>query len=305
MLALTLAAMPTTHAQQSPASAAALGSFDILGVRLGMSVAQARDAVKAHRLLNYKEDPTGLVFNDPVTGRETPVPNGQFVSELETDSAVPWNGADHGRYWDKAGGKLEYLEVMFSPEPSHEKVVKVVHAVMFDVEKGKGIREADLVKGFEEKYGVTLTPDMEQHVSVLHQAAAWSTVSPGKLSPSKGQLCWTPAFLFPSGALGPDSWAQGGFTSTAQRQNEALRLDRPTTAKIGQECGVEIIGIGWNLANPSAPPDQRIVLDYYVAAYSAPLELQSLKVAGDLTSAAKNGNGKLNAEQAAKQKPSF
>ncbi len=303
-LAFTLAAVAPAYAQQG--SSAAVGSFDILGVRLGMTVAQARDGVKAHRLLNYTEGPSALVFNDPVKGQQTTVPNGQFVSELETDSAVPWSGADQGRrYWDKAGGKLEYLEVMFSPEPSHEKVVKVVHAVMFDVEKGKGIREADLIKGFEEKYGVTLTPDMEQHIRVLHEAAAWSTSPSGPPSPAKGPLCKTPSFLFPEAAFGPDPWAQNGFSSTAQRQNEALRADRSTLARFATECGAEIVGIGWDLANPGAPPDQRIVLQYYVSVYSAPLALESIKVAAQLTTAAKNANGQSNAAQAAKQKPSF
>src|SRR5262249_20338407 len=156
-----------------------------------------------HQLRNYKENPMTLSFTDAVTGKATPIASGKFVNEVETDNRPEWSGADDPirlPFLDKAGGQLEYIEVLFSPEPGNEKAIKINHGVKFDTAKKKGIREADLLSGFSEKYHVEIPTSGHQFTWVVSSSGAFTR---------KDQPCWQPAQA--GSYINVDAWASNGF----------------------------------------------------------------------------------------------
>ena len=298
-LALTFVATLCAHAQQDSGPGFVT---DILGVRLGMSLNDARQAVKAHSLGNYKEYPLELYYRpNPALPAQNTVPGGRFTNEIETDNGPEWKATDSGRgltYIDKAGGKLEYIDVLFSPEPLHEKVVRIEHEVQYDVKKGKGIREVDLLDGFAKKYGVTFSPDMLQQINGGGYYSVWTLTPPGHPSRAK-ELCTKPILYF---NVDPVRWSKYGFPPS----NNAVFDSEDLLPVRAQTCGREVIGIYWQVVDQNVPADQRIVAGYGVKSYAPLLQLEAAKVAQELTSAARtNANQQAATKAAAQDKPPF
>lgn len=108
--------------------------WDIVGIRLGMSPAQARAAIAAHatkaRITDYTRQ---FVYSDGVKEKQLP----GFLSSIT---------ADHNGYT----GNGEMLEVMFSTPPMEQRVIRVIRTLKMNDDPLPMERAMDSVT---QKYG--------------------------------------------------------------------------------------------------------------------------------------------------------
>jgi hypothetical protein len=102
---------------QPPAPTAAvpgvpLGKIDVAGLKLGMSLEEARAVLKSKKLREYNEATETLSYLDPAKGSMRQVPKGQFVN-----IAAAWTPA----VGDGSEADGEAFEVMFTPVPGKER----------------------------------------------------------------------------------------------------------------------------------------------------------------------------------------
>jgi hypothetical protein len=97
---------------------------DVLGLRIGMTPAEARPIIKSRVLVsanlqkNYIEGKSTLSFVRPSSVSLQPVPNGEFLGQLYVRGRTDEN-------------EQKELQVILGPVPSHEEIVGVYRSEEF------------------------------------------------------------------------------------------------------------------------------------------------------------------------------
>jgi hypothetical protein len=268
----TLAAAPPATSSPAPAPDT-IARVDVSGVKIGMSLVEARAVLKSKKLPQYKEWTETLSYIDGGNGAPQPVPDGRFVNVIATWSAPSAAGSGG---LESAG---EAVEVMFTPEPGKERVMAIVHSVGYPV--SHAIHESALEDGLVKKYGgFSAAGD-------LPQSPTWRIQSAGNVA--VGDACNRRGSF---GGLGELDLAG------AARENLALRKSLEEFRYQIDRCGSAIVTEDHAIANGGALPEDRLVTRYTVTAYSPVLAYEGARAAAQLIAAA----GHESAKPAAKGK---
>jgi hypothetical protein len=260
------AAAPPAASSLAPAPDT-IARVDVSGVRIGMSVDEARAVLKSKKLPQYKEWTETLSFIDGGKGAPQPVPNGRFVNVIATWSAPSAAG---GGGLESSG---EAFELMFTPEPGKERVIAIVHTVGYPV--SRAIHEGALEDGLVKKYGGFAA------AGDLPQSPTWRIQSTGNVA--VGDACNRRGSF---GGLGELDLAG------AARENLALRKSLEEFRYQIDRCGSAIVTEDHAIANGGALPEDRLVTRYTVTAYSPVLAYQGARAAAQLIEVAGHEPGK-------------
>jgi hypothetical protein len=255
-----LAAAPPAASSPAPAPDT-IARVDVSGVKIGMSLDEARAVLKSKKLLQYKEWTERLSYIDGGKGAPQPVPDGRFVNVIATWSAPSAAGSSG---LESAG---EAVEVMFTPEPGKERVMAIVHSVGYPV--SRAIHESALEDGLVKKYGgFSAAGD-------LPQSPTWRIQSAGNVA--VGDACNRRGSF---GGLGELDLAG------AARENLALRKSLEEFRYQIDRCGSAIVTEDHAVANGGALPEDRLVTRYTVTAYSPVLAYEGARAAARVIAAA-------------------
>ena len=255
-----LATAPAAPASRAPAPDT-IAKVDVSGVKIGMSLDEARAVLKSKKLPQYKEWTETLSYIDGGKGAPQPVPNGRFVNVIATWS-VPSAAGSSGL--ESAG---EAFELMFTPEPGKERVIAIVHTVGYPV--SGAIHEGALEEGLVKKYGGF------SGAGDLPQSPTWRIQSTGNVA--VGDACNRRGSF---GGLGELDLAG------AARENLALRRSLEEFRYQIDRCGSAIVTEDHAVANGGALPEDRLVSRYTVTAYSPVLAYEGARAAAQLIEAA-------------------
>jgi hypothetical protein len=248
---------PQTEAPPAAAPGMPLGKIDVAGLKLGMSLDEARAVLKSKKLREYNEATETLSYLDPAKGSMRQIPKGQFVN-----IAASWTPAAG----DSSEADGEAFEVMFTPVPGKERVVAIVHTVGYSA--ANAIHESALENGLVEKYGGFAAS------SNLPQAPTWRFQSGGYVQ--VGDAC-NRRGLF--GGL-------GGLSGTRQsRENFALKETAEELRYQIDHCGVVIVTEDHFTANGGALRADRLVTRFTVTAYSPEIASEGAESAAQLIQA--------------------
>jgi hypothetical protein len=258
--AAALAAAPPAASSLAPAPNT-IAPVDVSGVKIGMSLDEARAALKSRKLPQYKEWTETLSYMDGGKDAAQPLPNGRFVNVIAAWSAPSAAGSSG---LESAG---EAFEVMFTPEPGKERVMAIVHSVGYPV--SRAIHERALEDGLVKKYGgFSAAGD-------LPQSPTWRIQSTGNVA--VGDACNRRGSF---GGLGELDLAG------AARENLALRKSLEEFRYQLDRCGSAIVTEDHAIANGGALPEDRLVTRYTVTAYSPVLAYEGARAATQLIEAA-------------------
>lgn len=260
------AAGGSAAAAASAASAApppsSVSTMDVSGVKLGMSLEQARSTLKSKKLPQYKEWTENLSYND-ANNTSHPLDQGRFVNVI-----AAWNPPATGL--ESSG---ETFEVMFTPDPGKERVLAIVHSVGYP--QARAIHETALEEGLVRKYGGYAA------AGDLPQSPTWRMQSGGAVE--VGDAC-NRRGLF--GGLGEPGVLDGA------RENVALRKSLDELRYQMEHCGSAIVTEDHFTVNGGALPAERLVTRYSVTAYSPVLAYEGARAASRLIEAGAREAGK-------------
>jgi hypothetical protein len=274
---------PASSAPPAPARAPAptpakIDRVDVSGVRIGMSLDEARAVLKSKRLPQYKEWTETLSYVDGGKGTPQSIPNGRFVNAITAWSAP---AAVAGDRRESAG---EAFEIMFTPEPGKERVMAIIHSIGYALPHA--IHERALEDGLVKKYGgFSAAGD-------LPQSPTWRIQSGGEVA--TGDAC-NRRGLF--GGLGELDLAG------AARENLALKKPLEEFQYQVERCGSAIVTEDHFTANAGALAEERLVTRYTVTAYSPILAYQGARAATQLIQASGHEAGKSDAKARSEPAP--
>jgi hypothetical protein len=269
---------PPAAAQVPAPMPAKMDHVDVSGVRIGMSLDEARAVLKSKRLPQYKEWTETLSTVDGAKGAPQSLPNGRFVNTIATWS-VPAAVAGDSR---EAAG--EAFQVMFTPEPGKERVMAIVHSVGYA--RPGAIHERALEEGLVKKYGGF------SGAGDLPQSPTWRVQSGGEVA--IGDTC-NRRGLF--GGLGEIDLAD------AARENLALKKPLDEFQYQVERCGAAIVTEDHFTANAGALAEDRLVTRYTVTAYSPVLAVEGARAAARLIQASGRESGKSDAKPRSEPAP--
>ena len=270
------ASAPSAPAQAPAPKPAKIDRVDVSGVRIGMSLDEARAVLKSKRLQQYKEWTETLSYVEG--GRGAPLPNGRFVNAIGAWSA-PAAAAGDSR--ESAG---EAFEIMFTPEPGKERAMAIIHSVGYTLPRA--IHESALEDGLVKKYGgFSAAGD-------LPQSPTWRIQSGGEVA--TGDAC-NRRGLF--GGLG-----ELDLAGTA-RENLALKKPLEEFQYQVERCGSAIVTEDHFTANAGALAEDRLVTRYTVTAYSPVFAYQGARAATQLIQASGHEASKSDAKTRSEPAP--
>jgi hypothetical protein len=269
---------PPTPAQAPAPMPANIDRVDVSGVRIGMSLDEARAVLKSKRLPQYKERTETLSYVDGGKGTPQSVPNGRFVNTIAAWSA-PTAVAGDSR--ESAG---EAFEIMFTPEPGKERAMAIIHSVGYALPHA--IHERALEDGLVKKYGgFSAAGDFPQ-------SPTWRIQSGGEVA--TGDACNRRGLL---GGLGELDLAG------AARENLALKKPLQEFQYQVERCASAIVTEDHFTANAGALAEDRLVTRYTVTAYSPVLAYEGARAATQLIQASGHEASKSNAKARSEPAP--
>lgn len=272
-----LTAAPAGASSLAPAPDT-IAPVDVSGVKIGMSLDEARAVLKSKKLPEYKEWTETLSYIDGGKGAAQPVPNGRFVNVIATWSAPTTRDSSK---LDSAG---EAFEVMFTPDPGQERVMAIVHSVGYPVPRA--IHESSLEDGLVKKYGgFSAAAD-------LPQSPTWRIQSTGHVA--VGDACKRRGSFGGLGELDLSGAARENFALRKSLEEFRYQIDR---------CGSAVVTEDHAIANGGALPEDRLVTRYTVTAYSPVLAYEGARVAARLIEAVGREAGKPAAKRDSEPAP--
>lgn len=180
VLALLVAAGPSLAAPD----------WDIVGIRLGMSVEQARSALRAHAPKAKLTDETRqFSYNDGVRDQHTP----SFLGSITAIQEGP------------PGSNFETLEVMFSAPPMEQRVIRVIRTLTMYSDP---LPLERAVTSVTQKYGTT--PNVRQTHNGNGRVSRWveagKTVCGDNRPNSSDAMQAPPVDNSPSGLSQYEAW---------------------------------------------------------------------------------------------------
>jgi hypothetical protein len=259
------------------ATAAAADRIDVAGIRLGMSLEEARAVLKAKGLRQYDESAQTLSFVDSGSGGMHSLADGRFVNVIAT-----WTPPAAADSFEASG---ESFEVMFTPVPGKERVMAIVHSVGYT--PANAIRESTLEDGLVKKYG---------GFSAAHDLPASPTWRFQNGGVQVGDAC-NRRGLF--GGLG------GLQAANPPRANLALKASTEELQFQVAHCGSGMVTEDHFVANGGALREDRLVTRFTVTAYSPAAALDGATTAARLVQTARNAHGKTEAARAKEPAPNL
>jgi hypothetical protein len=238
-----------------------LDQIDIAGVKLGMSPDEVRAVLKSKKLLDYNESAETLSYLDAAKGVMQPIANGRFVNVISAWTPPPSSDADNFQV------DGESYQVMFTPVPSNERVMSIVHSVGYS--PANAVRESALESGLIKKFGGFGSND-------LPESPTWRLQNGGDVQ--VGDSCNRRGVF-------------GGLGGLKPRERENLALKRtPDDFKFEiDHCGVAIVTEDHFTANGGALREDRLVTRFTVTAYSPSMAFDGAKAATQLIQASRGG----------------
>jgi hypothetical protein len=251
---------------------------DVSGVRIGMSLDEARAVLKSKKLPQYKEWTETLSYVDGAKGAPQSLPNGRFVNTIAAWSAPAAVAGDNRE------GAGEAFQVMFTPQPGNERVMAIMHSVGYALPRA--IHERALEDGLVKKYGGF------SGAGDLPQSPTWRVQSGGEVA--IGDTC-NRRGLF--GGLGELDLADGA------RENLALKKPLVEFQYQVERCGAAILTEDHFTANAGALAEDRLVTRYTVTAYSPVLAYEGARAAAQLIQASGHEANKSDAKARSEPAP--
>jgi hypothetical protein len=272
-----LASLPPPAPAQAPSPLEASVSsdkIDVAGVKLGMSLDEVRAVLKSKKLRQYNESTETLGYLQSARGAMQSIANGRFVSVI-----AAWTPPTAGDSFAVDG---ESYEVMFTPVPSKERVMAVVHSVGYS--PANAVHETVLENGLVKKYGGFAGSNN------LSQSPTWRFQGDGSVL--VGDSC-NRRELF--GGLG------GLSVANTARENIALKRTPDEFRSQIDHCGVAIVTEDHFTANGGALREDRLVTRFTVTAYSPAIAFEGAKSAAQLIQSARGALNKTGAAPAKDQ----
>ncbi|HVC02462.1 MAG TPA: hypothetical protein VND80_09705 [Steroidobacteraceae bacterium] len=235
--------------------------IDVAGVHLGMSLARSRAVLESKKLRQYRESMETLDYWQSADRAMRSIPDGSFVSVIETWSA-PAAGAPRP-------GNGESYEVMFTPVPGEQRVVAIIHTLAYSPKDA--VRETDLEKHLVDRYAGFAGP------YALPDSPTWRIQRDGVVQ--VGDPCRRRELF---GGL--------GRLDLSHSVAENIALTKPP-AELRFEiahCGVSMVTEDHETMNGGALPQDRRVTRITVTAYSPSIALQGAEAAARLIRAAEH-----------------
>jgi hypothetical protein len=270
--ALTPAPMPI------PAPGISPDKVDIAGIKLGMSLDEARAVLKAKGLRQYNESTQTLGYVDPGSGAMHSIADGRFVNVI-----AAWTSPPAADSFEVNG---ESFEVMFVPVPGKERVMAIVHSVGYA--PANAIHEMSLEKGLVNKYGGFA------EANGLPDSPTWRVQSSGNVL--VGDSCSRRGIFGGLGALNGENPARTNLALKTSSDELRFQIDH---------CGVAIVTEDHFIANGGALREDRLVTRFTVTAYSPSIALDGATTAAHLVQAAKSTVNKTGAPRAKDPAPNL
>jgi hypothetical protein len=265
-----LLAAPATANQQSAKATIALPAVDVAGIRLGMSLNDARAAVKARNLAKSREWSADLTFHDELSGKEIAVPNGHYVNAIAAWTSIPMPPTTSQEYTYPYG---EHLIVWFTPVPGEERVVQISYHVGYPYQKS--ISRSSFEDALAKKYA-----EFKRTRSSV--VLTWMT-GPGGLTEATGICLGGGA----QSLAAPDEspvYLRGDMnyrSDTVMNIAVSLAPNLQVLPNIIRNCGPMILRAGALVPNSRDPPEAQVVQSYNVVSYSPKIVLEDIpKVQG-------------------------
>jgi hypothetical protein len=243
-----------------------------------MSPDEVRAVLKSKKLLDYDESAETLSYLDPAKGVMQPIASGRFVNVIAAWTPPP--PASGGGSFQVDG---ESYEVMFTPEPSKERAMAIVHSVGYS--PANAIHEIALESGLVNKYGGFAGSND------LPEAPTWRLQSAGTVQ--VGDSCNRRGVFGGLGELKAGKTARENLSLKGSPEDFKFQVDR---------CGVAIVTEDHFTANGGAMRADRLVTRFTVTAYSPLIASEGAKAAAELIQAA-SGTAKKSAAPRAKDQP--
>lgn len=254
-------------------ASSAMRDVDIVGLKIGMSVAEARAALKARKLPGYEETMGQLTY---FLGNPQPFPGGEFLSDAviypKLNSMPDSNPLP----------VTELLWVSFTPEPGKERVAYISRTVRFS-EKNV-LSEEEFIKSLIKKYGAPAV-----HGKLSYNILVWGV-------PARGDgVTWANCNDYMRDPIDGLSGTVGGrklgalpnwVLGIAANQSSA-RGSESAAEHQARECGHTYLYIALDFVNPLATPGQRFLRGYRASLKSPVLAVSSYQTAAKLTEVAK------------------
>ncbi|MHB1076107.1 hypothetical protein [Thiobacillus sp.] len=193
--------------------------YDVAGIKTGMSIAEARAAIKKKtHLKEFREYGATLVF-DTVDGQK---PFAKYTRGLAAQNYF------RGRTGDRTGDR-ENISITFSPEPGQEKVVAVARSLNFAKENRP--RPEMYKNALIEKYGQPVTYDFATNRLIWfydHRGASVPLTDQKNMFQGPGRRCHMPSSAF------------GGAVNILQPGNDSpfkSSLDSTPRTKLREDDG--------------------------------------------------------------------
>ena len=251
--------------------------IDIAGVKLGMSLDEARSVLKAKSLRQYNESTQTLGYVDPASGVMQSMAGGRFVNVI-----AAWTPPAVADSFEVNG---ESFEVMFVPVPGKERVMAIVHSVGYA--PANAIHETALENGLVKKYGGFA------EANDLPDSPTWRFQSSGV---QVGDPCNRRGLFGGLGALN---------AANPARPNLALKSSTDELRFQNDHCGAAIVTEDHFIANGGALRQDRLVTRFTVTAYSPSIALEGATTAARLIQAAKGSVNKTDAARAKDPAPNL
>jgi hypothetical protein len=257
---------------------AASENVDVAGVRLGMSLEEARAVLKAKGLRQYNESTQTLSYVDPSNGLTQAIAGGRFVNVV-----AAWTPPAAADSFEVTG---ESFEVMFAPIPGKERVMAIVHSVGYT--PASAIHEPALENGLVKKYGGFAD------ASNLPGSPTWRFQSGGTVQ--VGDPCNRRGLFGGLGGLNASNPARANLALKSSADEFRFQIDH---------CGVAIVTEDHFIANGGALREDRLVTRFTVTAYSPTIALDGATTAARLVQAAKNAINKPEPPRAKEPAPNL
>jgi hypothetical protein len=242
----------------------AMRDVDIVGLKIGMTVAEARAALKARKLSGHDEKTGQLTY--VLNGQLQSVPSGAFFSNALIYS-----------YSTNPLPVTEIIWVSFTPEPGKERVAFINREVRFSQKEKTVLSEEEFIKSLIKKYGA---PAVRREFSNGLLALAWGASEPRN---SDISYCVEDSSRYAVPVLIP-----GPVTTKVEiTHNWALNQEPEFSSRRTRECGHTYLYVGLMFVDPSARPGQRLLSSYTARLMSPALALSSYQTVAKLTEAAR------------------
>jgi hypothetical protein len=270
---------PTSQAQRQAAAPAlpetSPDRVEVAGVKLGMSPDEVRAVLKSKRLLDYYESTQTLGHTASDRGGALqPIASERFVNVI-----AAWTLPASPPAGDTSAEDGESYEVMFTPVPSKERAMAVVHSVAYS--PANAVREMTLEKGLVKKYGGF------SGSSDFPESPTWRVQSSGNVQVGD-----------PCNRRGIFGGLAGFNVRNAPQPNLALKTAPDEFRLQIDRCGVAIVTEDHSTANGAAPREERTITRFTVTAYSPSIAFAGATTAAQLIQTAGETVNKADAARA-------